>query len=223
MIKAEVEGMLLVLNDVEPEREDEFNLWYDTEHMQERMDVPGFRSVRRYQALSGVLKYCTLYRTESIATFESDVYRQRLAAQTEWSKGMLKVFIEPNRLVGHIRKSVGRGCGGQLAVLKLSTRGETQSKSPRERAVVSEIANSRGVVAVHLFEAVPRFSGPVKEYRPLLNPLLKADDHLVLVEASNSLALEKNSLAKICDAAGVEVSHLGVYSFSWGLTSSFAK
>jgi hypothetical protein len=217
------EGMLLVLNDVEPGQEDEFNLWYDTEHIQERLQIPGFLSARRYQALSGSLKYCTLYRTESIATFESDAYRQRLASQTEWSKRMLKAFVEPNRLVGNIRESVGTGNGGRLALLKLLYRSDDRSRSPWESAVVSEIAKSYGVVTVSLFEAVPQLSGPVKEYRPVLAPLLKADDRLVLVEVSNSPALEDDQLGKICARVGVRTSQLGVYSFSWGQTSPRTK
>ena len=87
------------------------------------MDVPGFRSVRRYQALSGGLKYCTLYRTESIATFESDVYRQRLAAQTEWSKRMLRAVHRAEQACRPHSKKLGRGYGGQL--------GRSQAFDPR--------------------------------------------------------------------------------------------
>jgi hypothetical protein len=213
------EGMLFVLNDVEPEHEDEFNLWYDTEHMQERMAVPGFLSVSRYLAQSGALKYCTLYRTQSVAVFESDVYRQRLAAQTEWSNRMLKTFVEPNRLVGCIRKTLSHGAGGWLGVFRLSTRDERLAATI-EGGMIAEIAALRGIVAVRLFEAAPRLSGPVKEYRPTLKPLFKPDDRIALVEASHASALRDSALGEIFEAADVETTFLGAYLFSWGMNAT---
>ena len=37
-------GLLLVMMDIDPEYEGEFNRWYNEEHVPERLSVPGFLS-----------------------------------------------------------------------------------------------------------------------------------------------------------------------------------
>jgi hypothetical protein len=41
-------GVLVVMTDIPPEEEERFNHWYDTEHVPERVSVPGVRRARRY-------------------------------------------------------------------------------------------------------------------------------------------------------------------------------
>jgi hypothetical protein len=41
-------GELLIWTDIAAEKEDDFNQWYDTEHMQERASISGFQWSRRY-------------------------------------------------------------------------------------------------------------------------------------------------------------------------------
>lgn len=218
MANQEDRGMLFVLNDVEPAHEEEFNRWYDTEHMQERMAVPGFLSVRRYRVRGAGLRYCTLYSTESLAVFGSEAYRQKLAAQSEWSKRILTVFVEPNRLVGEVRATFGDGFAGHLAVLKLS--GSRGDNTYADHAIGSCLAELPGIAKVRLFEAEPRLSGPVKEYRPVLRPLVKPDDRLLLVEARDAEALEPGRLESAGRGSTGSFVHLGTYSFSWGLASA---
>lgn len=65
------EYLFLVAHDVPPGREDEFNAWYDTEHVPAMLRVPGFLSARRFRmadplpAASGKQstspRYLTLY------------------------------------------------------------------------------------------------------------------------------------------------------------------
>jgi len=38
------QGMLLVCTNVDPAHEDDFNRWYDREHVNERVAIPGFVS-----------------------------------------------------------------------------------------------------------------------------------------------------------------------------------
>jgi hypothetical protein len=41
-------GLLMVWADVPADKEEEFNRWYNEEHLQERLAVPGFLSGARY-------------------------------------------------------------------------------------------------------------------------------------------------------------------------------
>ena len=46
-------GVLVVLADVDPEHEAAWNLWYDEEHVPERVAVTGVRSARRFVRYEG--------------------------------------------------------------------------------------------------------------------------------------------------------------------------
>ena len=54
-------GLLMVWCDVPANKEAEFNRWYDDEHLDERMSVPGFLSCARYEAVKGGPKHLAVY------------------------------------------------------------------------------------------------------------------------------------------------------------------
>jgi hypothetical protein len=65
----EAGGLILVSMDVRPEQEEEFNDWYDTEHIPLLSAVPGVIAARRFSALSGSPKYVALYHVEDISCY----------------------------------------------------------------------------------------------------------------------------------------------------------
>ena len=81
-------GLLLIMMEVEPEYEEEFNRWYWEEHVPERMAVPGFISARRYQIVEGSPKYLALYEVESAEVLQSEAYKTALANATPWTTRM---------------------------------------------------------------------------------------------------------------------------------------
>ncbi|PWT70876.1 MAG: hypothetical protein C5B46_09080 [Proteobacteria bacterium] len=80
-------GFLLVLMDPPPAFEEEFNAWYDTEHLPQRMAVPGFETGRRYVCVHGAPRYLAIYDVTSPAVLESEAYLQcSLDRSTPWTK-----------------------------------------------------------------------------------------------------------------------------------------
>ena len=79
-------GVLLVLNDVVGASEEEFNRWYQQQHIPERLGVPGFKTARRYRAVDAQPAYMAVYECESIDVFASKTYLERLANPTDWTK-----------------------------------------------------------------------------------------------------------------------------------------
>lgn len=67
-------GFLLVLMQPPPAFEDEFNAWYDTEHVPERVAVEGFESGRRYVCLDGYPKYLAMYDMVNEAVLDTESY-----------------------------------------------------------------------------------------------------------------------------------------------------
>ena len=70
------------------EDEDDFNAWYDQEHVPLRLATPGFRSARRYKAATDEgPRYAALYDVDSPDVLQSEAYlklnRERSAREAE--------------------------------------------------------------------------------------------------------------------------------------------
>ena len=84
-------GLLLTLTEPPPGMEEEFNAWYDTEHLAERLAIPGFRSAQRWvgDLRPGEGKYLTSYELDSPQVLQSPAYLARFQNQTPWSRRCL--------------------------------------------------------------------------------------------------------------------------------------
>ena len=56
--------------------EDEFNAWYDTEHIPERERVPGFINCERWIGADDPKVSIATYDLESLSVLASDAYRR---------------------------------------------------------------------------------------------------------------------------------------------------
>lgn len=70
----ENKGFLLVLMQPPSTLEDEFNAWYDTEHLAERLAVPGFETALRYVCVAGHPRYMAIYDMTNPAVVNSPEY-----------------------------------------------------------------------------------------------------------------------------------------------------
>jgi hypothetical protein len=91
-------GLLLVMIEVDPAYEDEFNRWYNEEHLPERKACPGFLSARRFVAVEGEPKYLALYELESPEVLQGAAYR-KIYPPSEWTKQISKHFLRTIRNV----------------------------------------------------------------------------------------------------------------------------
>jgi len=79
-------GLLMVWADVPADNEEDFDRWYNEEHLAERMSVPGFLSAARYEAVKSGPKHLACYELDSPAVLESAAYKRVQANPTEWTK-----------------------------------------------------------------------------------------------------------------------------------------
>jgi hypothetical protein len=79
-------GLLLTLAEPPPAMDEEFNAWYDTEHLAERLAIPGFRSARRW-VRNGT--YLATYELDSPEVLQSKPYLEKFRNQTPWSRRCL--------------------------------------------------------------------------------------------------------------------------------------
>jgi len=86
-------GLLVTMTEPPPEMEEEFNSWYDTEHLPERLAIPGFISARRWVAMNrkpGEGQYLATYELESTEVLGTPEYLAHTGDHfSPWSKRCL--------------------------------------------------------------------------------------------------------------------------------------
>lgn len=110
-------GYLVIANDVAADVEDEFNRWYQNEHLPERLGVPGFRNVRRYVTQEASLQYFAVYETDDPDVLTSPAYCARLGDPTPWTQRVMPAFRNMHRTVMRARYRAMRGMGAVLDLL----------------------------------------------------------------------------------------------------------
>jgi len=84
-------GLLLTMTEPPAPMEEEFNAWYDTEHLAERLGITGFRSARRWVAdvAPGEGKYLATYELDAPGVLQSPEYLARFEGATPWTRRCL--------------------------------------------------------------------------------------------------------------------------------------
>src|SRR5271167_748912 len=152
-------GMLLTSMDIDEAHEAEFNRWYDREHLEERVAIPGFIEARRYVAEEGAPKYLSLYSTETFKVLDSHAYRAALANQTDWSKANIGRFKNLVRSVARITISRGQGRGAALGIVRLRPSAGSEDKLRAGLREKLDPGTLDGIISMHLIESDPALSG----------------------------------------------------------------
>jgi hypothetical protein len=89
-------AIFLVYTDLSDSKyEEEFNAWYDTEHIPELLSVPGILDAARYVAEKGGPKYLAAYELESIDVMQTPAFTGR--PRTPWGRRIGPSAIGKNR------------------------------------------------------------------------------------------------------------------------------
>ena len=148
-------GALAIWNDIAPGGDAEFDHWQTSEHIPERVGVPGFLRGRRYTALTGSPRYFTLYETESVATLQSEGYLARLNAPTPWTSKCIQLFRNNRRTACRTSTSLGVGTGGVMATLEFGplADGDATLRAWLTGTALPAVVSRPGIVGAHLCEA----------------------------------------------------------------------
>jgi hypothetical protein len=83
-------GLLHVEFDYPLDGLEELHDWYNTEHIPERVSIPGFVTGRRFAAIEGSPRWSAIYELETPAVLETPAYsRFKGADETVWTKRIL--------------------------------------------------------------------------------------------------------------------------------------
>ncbi len=108
---------LLICNDIADQAQTKFDHWYQTEHLAERLAVPGFTNARRYAAVLASHSWAALYELDNMAVLHSPAYLERLAYPSELTRAVMPHFRRMVRSGLEQQTDVGQGCGGVLDIL----------------------------------------------------------------------------------------------------------
>jgi hypothetical protein len=70
-------GIFMVYVDIDAQHMQEFNKWYNEEHLPELLSVPGILSAARYEAVKGGPQYLACYELESVAVMQTPAFTNR--------------------------------------------------------------------------------------------------------------------------------------------------
>jgi hypothetical protein len=148
-------GAVAIWHDIAPEGREAFYAWHGSEHMPERVGIPGFRRGRRYVSVHGTPEYFNLYETASPAVVTGPDYLARLNAPTPWTVETVKHFRGVARSLCEVAASAGEGQGGLVATFRYAVP-EAVADAHRRRVagdVVPVTAREAGIAGCHLLVA----------------------------------------------------------------------
>jgi hypothetical protein len=153
-------GILAIFNNAAPGREAEFEEWFQHEHLEERLAVPGFVLGRRYEAVSGQQRYFNFYLTQSTDVLKSAAYIERLNHPTPMThKIMSEIFKDMIRTVCHRTLRLGALRGAAAVALRF-----TEKIDPNAlRAALEALVLDKAVACGEIWTAVDARTLPVSE------------------------------------------------------------
>ena len=153
-MKTKPEGMLLVWTDADPAAEEDFNAWYDAEHLPERVGIPGFLTGRRYRAQAGNPRYFAAYHTENTGVLFSQAYLHLVNNPTPWTQRIMPKFQNTVRSVCSIVRAEGQPfLERQNTALTLRFNPAPGKEAALREAVSALVTPSPGVARISLCEA----------------------------------------------------------------------
>jgi hypothetical protein len=143
----------LLLAQMEPDQlaEDEFNDWYDLEHIPQMSSVDGILGTSRWICVAGWPRYLAAYDLESIDVLKSESYRRATGANfSPWTRRIL------TRVSGWRRIALGPldGAAGGLSPDSGALQLLFVRDASAAAALVAELGGVPGVAQVRAF-AVP--------------------------------------------------------------------
>ncbi len=184
-------GMLITFTEVKARDERDFNEWYNREHIDERVNLPGFHRARRYAAVRASPKYLATYECDTVGDLATPGYLQLLANQTPWSQAVMARFTRFHRLTLRVQVDLAHGVGGAVACVRFVP-------DPRRRkalvAWLQETALPRAIARHGLLGAVAAendleiANAPLQE-KSMDHPRADEAEWVVLIEGADAASV----------------------------------
>jgi len=162
--------------------------WHLTEHVPERVGIPGFNRGRRFRAADAATHPAlfTLYECDTMQVVQGQDYANRLNAPTPWTREAGRFSRDTSRGLARVVASHGPGVGGVMATLRFDAPAGAEA---RIAALVREAAVAPRVTGAHLCIADAAASGVVTEEKRGRTDIGAPPAWFILLEATDAEAL----------------------------------
>jgi hypothetical protein len=223
-------AFLAMWHDIAEGADGEYVEWHTREHMPERLSIPGFTNGKRLQA-PGAPRHVfgTIYAGESLETFRSPAYLERLNNPTPWTAAVAPSFRNFLRVACERIATAGHGDGGSMATIRLDLSGDDAEGQLRAKArpLAESILALRGVSCVHIGISRNEVSSVRTRETELRKEMNESGfDVVILIEGSSSSGLrsalpEAERLAIASEVLTAPVSN--IYETAFSLTAENIK
>ena len=114
-------GILGVWNDYAGSSEAEYEAWYESEHVPQRLGFAGFQQARRYEAVEADRRYFSWYALDAVAVLRNPAYLACLGDPTPRTRAAMPGFRGMVRAELEVAGSAGHGLGGFAVCLRRDT------------------------------------------------------------------------------------------------------
>jgi hypothetical protein len=214
------EAVVAIWNGITPEARAEFYAWHQSEHMPERVGIPGFRRGRRYIALDAAThpEFFTLYEADALPVLQGSDYANRLNAPTPWTRAVTVHFRDTARGLARVLESVGPGAGGVLLTLRFDA---DAAATDALRAAVRDAACAPRITGAHLCLADDAASGVRTTETKGRTDIQPPPTWFALIEATDAEALRGIMSDATITAAGARGPFLrGLYRLEFQRTKT---
>lgn len=104
---SDAKALMTAWTHVAPEREEEFNAWYDTEHLPQIVALPGFLRGRRYACDGAVPKYLAWYDTADETVEPGPDLKRYIEDSTPWWRRIAGLLQHRERMNFKLMRDVG--------------------------------------------------------------------------------------------------------------------
>lgn len=186
------EGFLVVLSDVKAEQDEDYLAWLTTEHVHERLGIPGFLAVRIFmRPIEGGCQYFIWYELRNADVVDSAAYLDRLNNPTPWSRRIMPILGNFGRAGGTVKARRRKEPAGLIMAIGFD------AAPSRPENLLEGVAAASGIRSVHFLETDRKKTELRTNERDLRTSdntfagllLLESDDRELLHAASATAAL----------------------------------
>jgi hypothetical protein len=154
-------GILFSQMEPPPELAEEFERWYEADHIPARMALPGFVGARRYRAGSGSPWHLAVYELGDLAALGTPEYLALKAAPSELTVRMLGLARGFTRFTcEQIADTGGSAVGDHLRADAVQVRDGAEAEFDGRLDGVAEPSGEPGVLRTRWFRVVDGAGGP---------------------------------------------------------------
>ncbi len=191
-------GLMAFWARIEESYLDRFRQWHNSEHMPERMSIPGFLAGQRYLGHATNNFFLMMYETRDPGVLGGEDYLARLNAPTDWTRESLPNFREPARNI--YRRLAAQGKSDLFAApCMVSVRFNADAV---DASLVERVAPQAGAGRTRLYEIDPEISGIQTSERKIYGGGPGQQRWLLLVECAIGAGEEGSPLRGLLATSG---------------------